>query len=128
LRLAVYEKSFSLTGKSASTVATITEGAGLPGEGNIYANPVVWLERHVKHGRKLWAVEDTASCREFFLDIRWRRIGHLSRPAGLYDSPLEEAVRSELVSEGQFSLLAGKIQGNSSILVSDIRIPRRKYD
>src|SRR5271169_577195 len=31
------------------------------------------------------------------------------------DSPLEEAVRSELVSESRNSLLAGKIQGNSSI-------------
>jgi hypothetical protein len=38
-------------------------------------------------------------------------------------SPQEEAVRSELVS----SLLAGKIQGNSSILASVIGIPYQKY-
>jgi hypothetical protein len=34
------------------------------------------------------------------------------------DSPLEEAV-----SESRNSLLAGKIQGNSSILASDVQIP-----
>jgi hypothetical protein len=39
------------------------------------------------------------------------------------DSPLEEAVTSELVSESRNSLLAGKIQGNSSILASDVQIP-----
>jgi hypothetical protein len=37
-----------LTGKFASTVSKIIEGVSLSGEGNIYANPVVWLERHVK--------------------------------------------------------------------------------
>ena len=43
------------------------------------------------------------------------------------DCLLEEAVRSELVSEGRNSLLAGKIQGNSSILASDIQIFHRKH-
>ena len=39
------------------------------------------------------------------------------------DSPLEEAVRSELVSETPISLLAGKIQGNSSIWASKSEFP-----
>jgi hypothetical protein len=39
------------------------------------------------------------------------------------DSLLEEAVRSELVSETPISLLAGKIQGNSSIWASKSEFP-----
>src|SRR6516164_2791294 len=42
------------------------------------------------------------------------------------DSLLEEAVSSEPVSETPITLLAGKRQGNSSILASDIRISQRK--
>jgi len=44
------------------------------------------------------------------------------------DSSLEEAVRSELVSVAKFPLLAGKMQGNSSVLLSEIRISDRKRD
>jgi len=44
------------------------------------------------------------------------------------DSPLEGPVRSELVSEARNSLLAGKIQGNSSILASSVQISRRKRE
>jgi len=44
------------------------------------------------------------------------------------DSPLEERVSSELVSEARNSLLAGKIQGNSSILASSVQISRRKRE
>ena len=41
------------------------------------------------------------------------------------DSSLEEAVRSELVSETPISLLAGKIQGNSSIWASKSQVSHR---
>ena len=44
------------------------------------------------------------------------------------DSLLEERVSSELVSESRNSLLAGKIQGNSSILASSVQISRRKRE
>jgi hypothetical protein len=43
------------------------------------------------------------------------------------DSPVEEGVSSELVSENQNSLLAGKIQGNRSILASHVQISHQKY-
>jgi hypothetical protein len=45
------------------------------------------------------------------------------RNSSLLTRRLEEAVTSELVSESRNSLLAGKIQGNSSILASDVQIP-----
>ena len=44
------------------------------------------------------------------------------------DSPLEGAVRSEPVSEGENSLLARKIQGNTSILAIHPPNSRRKQD
>jgi hypothetical protein len=44
------------------------------------------------------------------------------------DSPVEEAVRSELLSGRPNSLLAGKIQGISSTLASVARICRQNGD
>jgi len=44
------------------------------------------------------------------------------------DSPVEGAVRSEPVSEGENSLLARKIQGNTSILAIHPPNSRRKQD
>ena len=52
-----------------------------------------------------------------------RRWCHLLRRLPHTISPLEEAVSSEPDSESRNSLLAGKIQGNSSILASDVQIP-----
>jgi hypothetical protein len=50
-----------------------------------------------------------------------------SRNRKFVDSPLEEGVSSEPVSEVQNSLLAGKIQGNSLILASSVQISGRKH-
>jgi hypothetical protein len=51
----------------------------------------------------------------------------LERNRKFVDSPLEGGVSSELVSENQNSLLAGKIQGNRSILASHVQISHQKY-
>src|SRR5262249_47955997 len=59
--------------------------------------------------------------RSFNLAILCRPwMGSAARNRLFADSSLEETVRSELVSDVRISLLAGKIQGNSSILPSEI--------